>query len=406
MDQAGLTHTKNKSKGYQTLLVAAILLVAVNLRPAITSVGPLIGTIRDDIGLSNWNVALLTSLPLIAFMLISPIAPKIANKLTSERALLLGLFILVIGIILRSISLMFFLFFGTFLVGFGIAICNVLLPSIIKDKFPFKVAIMTSLYTTIMTLFATIASGVSIPLADGVKLGWEISLVVWVIPVIIGLVFWFIIVTKNKPKSNHQIVSDKQNVSNNRIWQEPLAWYVAMFMGLQSFIFYVIVSWLPEILQFYGVGKTGSGFMLSYYQLIGVPVSFVMPIIAIKMKKQRLIILIVNALFITGLLLLLINKSLAAIIIATTLLGIGGSSNFALALTFFSIRAKNAKDAVELSGMAQSVGYCIAAIGPILLGFLFDITQDWKYPLFVLIGVMITIILVGMQAGKDRYVFE
>src|SRR5690625_2060001 len=103
---------KDKGRGRQWLLGAAILFIAFNLRPAITSVGPLIGTIRDDVGFSNWNIALLTSLPLIAFMLVSPIAPKIANKLTSERTLMLGLFILTIGISLRSISIMFFLFFG------------------------------------------------------------------------------------------------------------------------------------------------------------------------------------------------------------------------------------------------------------------------------------------------------
>src|SRR5699024_3575309 len=150
------------------LLVAAVLIIACNLRPAITSIGPLIGTIRDDVGFANWNIALLTILTLIAFMLISLIAHILANILSIELTLMLGLFVLIIGISLRSISMIVFLFLGTFLIGFGIAICNVLLPSVIKDKFPHKVAIMTSLYTTSMTLFATIASATSIPLADGV----------------------------------------------------------------------------------------------------------------------------------------------------------------------------------------------------------------------------------------------
>lgn len=403
-----IVKTENRSTSYQILLAAAVLMIAFNLRPAITSIGPLIGTIRDDVGFANWNIALLTSLPLIAFMLISPIAPKLANKLTSERALMLGLCVLFIGISLRSISMIVFLFLGTFLIGFGIAICNVLLPSVIKDKFPHKVAIMTSLYTTSMTLFATIASGTSIPLADGVGLGWQISLLVWTVPAVVGLILWFIIVVKNKSIHRETIMYDRQNISTNGngIWKEPLAWQVAFFMGLQSFIFYVMVSWLPEILQFYGMGKTGAGFMLSYFQLIGIPVSFVIPMFATKLKNQRMLTFTVNVLFIIGLIILLISQSLIAMIIATTLLGIASSSNFALALTFLSIRAKHAKDAAELSGMAQSVGYCIAAFGPILLGLLFDVTQDWKYPLFVLVGVMIVIIYFGQYAGKNRYVFE
>src|SRR5699024_9510033 len=298
------------NKGSQVLFVLAILFVAFNLRPAITSVVPLIGTIRDDVGFSNWSVALLTSLPLIAFMLISPIAPKLANKLTNELTLVVGLFVLVLGISLRSISLVVFLFFGTFCIGFGIAICNVLLPSVIKDKFPHKVAIMTSLYTTSMTLFATIASGTSIPLADGVGLGWQISLLVWTVPAFVGLILWFIIVVKNKSKHKETIMYDRQNSSTNGngIWKEPLAWQVAFFMGLQSFIFYVMVSWLPEILQFYGMGKTGAGFMLSYFQLIGIPVSFVIPMFATKMKNQRMLTFTVNVLFIIGLIILLISQ--------------------------------------------------------------------------------------------------
>src|SRR5699024_9934426 len=238
--------------------------------------------------------------------------------------------------------------------------------------------------------------------------GWQISLLVWMVPAVIGLMLWFIIVTKNKSVHRETVMYDKQNISTNGngIWKEALAWQVAIFMGLQSFIFYVMVSWLPEILQFYGMGKTGAGFMLSYFQLIGIPVSFMIPMFATKMRNQRMLTFTVNVLFIIGLIILLMSQTLTAIIIATTLLGIASSSNFALALTFLSIRAKHAKDAAELSGMAQSVGYCIAALGPILLGLLFDVTQDWKYPLFVLVGIMVVIIYVGQYAGKNRYVLE
>lgn len=406
MVQNELEKQEETSKGYYILLVLAILFVGFNLRPAITSVGPLIGTIRDDVGFANWNVALLTSLPLIAFMLISPIAPKIAHKWTNELTLSLGLFILVVGIGLRFISSVTFLFLGTFLIGTGIAICNVLLPSVIKDKFPYKVAIMTSLYTTSMVVFATISSGLSVPLADNLQLGWELSLLVWIVPALVGLVIWLIVLMKNNQRRNDDTTPHARKEGRSGIWQEALAWKVALFMGLQSFIFYVMVSWLPEILHFYGMAKASAGFMLSYFQLIGIPVTFMVPMIVTRMKNQRLFVAIVNIIFIIGLIILLLSKSTAMIIVATTLLGAASSSNFALALTFLSIRAKNARDAAELSGMAQSIGYCVAAFGPIFIGFLFDVTQSWMIPLLILIGVMIVIIYFGLQAGKNEVVFD
>src|SRR5690625_7179867 len=143
--------------------------------------------IRDDIGFDNWNVALIMSLPLIAFAVLSPITPVVANRLSNEVTLLIGLIILIIGISLRSISMIFFLFIGTLFVGLGIAVCNVLLPSIIKAKFPLKVALMTGIYSTSMGIVATIASGISYPLTIGMQLGWQLSLLIWVIPVVIAL---------------------------------------------------------------------------------------------------------------------------------------------------------------------------------------------------------------------------
>lgn len=405
MSEQGLERNVPVGKGYQLLFGFAIILIAFNLRPAITSIGPLIGTIRDDVGFSNWSVALLTSLPLIAFAMVSPIAPKLSNRLTNELTLVIGLFILIIGISLRSISMMSFLFFGTFCIGFGIAICNVLLPSVIKDKFPHKVAIMTSLYTTSMSIFATTASGVSIPLADGLQLGWQFSLFVWVTPAIAGLIIWLIIVMKNNKQSNDRIRYFEREKSSG-IWKAPLAWQVALFMGFQSFIFYVTISWLPEILIGYDMKKTSAGLMLSYFQLIGIPISFMIPMLATKMKSQRPLVLIANLLYIIGIILLLTNQSFITIVIATTFLGISSSSNFALALTFLSIRAKNAKDAAELSGMAQSIGYCVAATGPIIIGFIFDLTNNWTIPLLLLIGITIAIILFGLNAGRNKYVFD
>lgn len=406
MNEQNIQTLQNDNKLYQTLLVIGVVLIAFNLRPAITSVGPLIGTIRDDVGFSNWSVALLTSLPLIAFAIMSPMAPKIANRLSNEMTLVLGLLILIIGISLRSISVIFLIFFGTLCIGLGIAICNVLLPGVIKEKFPTKVAIMTSIYTTSMSLLATTASGVSIPLSEGLNLGWQAALFVWITPAVTGLIIWLFVYKKSRKDKHEKQVRFFESKQRSSIWKSKLAWKVALFMGFQSLIFYVTISWLPELLMDEGMRKATAGYMLSYFQLLGIPISFMIPMIAVQMKSQKGLVLANNILYIIGIVILLFKPSFALIIFAISLIGIASSANFALSLSFLSIRAKNAKDAAELSGMAQSIGYLLAAIGPIFIGFIYDITHAWTVPLIILIGITFIIIYVGMQAGQNKYVLE
>lgn len=406
VNEQNIQTLQNDNKLYQTLLVIGVVLIAFNLRPAITSVGPLIGTIRDDVGFSNWSVALLTSLPLIAFAIMSPMAPKIANRLSNEMTLVLGLLILIIGISLRSISVVFLIFFGTLCIGLGIAICNVLLPGVIKEKFPTKVAIMTSIYTTSMSLLATTASGVSIPLSEGLNLGWQVALFVWITPAVTGLIIWLFVYKKSRKDKHEKQVRFFESKQGSSIWKSKLAWKVALFMGFQSLIFYVTISWLPELLMDEGMRKATAGYMLSYFQLLGIPISFMIPMIAVQMKSQRGLVLANNILYIIGIVILLFKSNFALIIFAISLIGIASSANFALSLSFLSIRAKNAKDAAELSGMAQSIGYLLAAIGPIFIGFIYDITHAWTVPLIILIGITFIIIYVGMQAGQNKYVLE
>ena len=406
MNEQSILEKQKENRLYQALLVIGVIFVAFNLRPAITSVGPLIGTIRDDIGFANWSVALLTSLPLIAFAIMSPIAPKLANKFSNEMTLVIGLFVLIIGISLRSMSVVFLIFFGTLCIGLGIAICNVLLPGVIKEKFPAKVAIMTSVYTTSMSIFATSASGLSIPLAEELNLGWQLALLVWAIPALIGLIIWLIIYKNNRKNTFDKQLKFFESKKGSGIWKSNLAWKVALFMGFQSLIFYVTISWLPELLMDEGMRKATAGYMLSYFQLLGIPISFIIPMIAVKMKSQRALVLAINLLYIIGISTLLLKPTFAFIIFAITLIGIASSANFALSLSFLAIRAKGAKDAAELSGMAQSIGYLLAAIGPIIIGYVYDITQAWTIPLIILIGITFVIIYVGMGAGQDKYVFD
>ncbi|MDN3017082.1 MFS transporter [Paenibacillus sp. BSR1-1] len=397
-----IAHTKSESNStYIFLLIAGIVLVAFNLRPAITSVGPLVGKIQADVGLAHWSAGLLMSLPLLVFAAMSPIVPKLASRFSNERTMLIGLFSLLIGIGIRSIPITFFLFAGTLLAGMGIAIGNVLLPAVVKDKFPQKFGLMTSVYSTSMGLVASLASGLSVPLADGLNLGWQGALIVWGIPAVIAIIVWVLLVKSNQRSQNS---IKKVSSNSNQVWRSPLAWQIAIFMGFQSFLFYVTISWLPEILQSRGMSSSTAGWMLSFSQLVGLPASFFIPVIAGRFRSQSWIALLLNICSFAGYGGLLLSSSYPIAIISIGLIGIGLGGTFPLALSYIGLRARNAAQAAELSGMAQSTGYILAAVGPMFIGFLYDTTHLWTIPLITLILVSVVVMLFGMISGRDRYI--
>lgn len=395
------------TKLYQFLLIAGIIIISFNLRPAITSVGPLIGIIRDDLSLSNGITGLITSLPLVAFAIMSPFAARIGNRFSYEGAMIIGLILLLFGISIRSISFVTLLFTGTFIAGSGIAILNVLLPGIIKDKFPNKVGLMTSIYTTTMGIISAVASGVSIPIAVNLNLGWQIALLVWGIPAALGIVVWAYLKLKS-PRREHEYEKTVKYVhaTEKKIWRVPLAWQIAAFMGFQSFLFYVTMSWLPEILYSNGMSMELAGWILSYTLFVGLPASFTVPVVAEKVKSLHGIVLFLTLSLFFGYLGILLSSHIVIIIISTTLIGIALSGVFALALTLLGLRARTAKDAAELSGMAQSVGYVLAAIGPIFIGWLFDITGSWNVPIIAIMVFILLILVFGLMVSKERYVYE
>ncbi|MBS7430214.1 MFS transporter [Virgibacillus sp. 19R1-5] len=401
-DEVEQTNEK-KAILYKYLLITGIIVAAFNLRPAITSVGPLIGVIRDRLELANWSAGLLTSLPLLAFAITSPLVARLSHRYSNESVMVAGLLILFIGISLRSFAIIGLLFAGTLFVGLGIAVCNVLLPSIIKENFPFKVALMTSIYSTAMGVFAALASGVSVPIAEGLGMGWQIALWVWAVPAFAGIVVWFLLM-KRKKGERHVVYYG--NSTKNQIWCSPLAWQVAGFMGFQSSLFYVTISWMPEILQANGITASAAGWLLSFMQFIGLPASFIVPVIAGKFRSQQGVVLVMGLFAISGYGGLLWGQTFGTMIISIVLIGFSLSGMFALALTLLGMRARDAKQAAQLSGMAQSFGYILAAFGPIAIGFLFDATQTWDIPLVTLIIVAMIVVIFGFGAGRDKYVFD
>ena len=385
------------------LLVIGVILIAANLRAPFTSIGSLIPFIRTDLEISHALAGTITTLPLLAFAVLSPFAPRIARRMSMEYTLFLSLVLLAVAINLRSLFGTGALFLGTLFIGMAIAFGNVLLPGFVKMKFPSKVGVMTGIYAVFMNIFAALASGVSVPLSSIGHLGWKWSLAFWSVPALLAIIIW---IPQLKEGKNSAHVNDEANSQNkSNLLCSPLAWCITLFMGLQSLIFYTLVTWLPEILQGVGYSTSAAGWMLFLMQFAIIPVTFIIPIIAERMDNQKGLSGMTALFFIIGISGLFIGNPFI-IPISVILIGVAGGTAFSLSMMFFSMRTSSAVEASEMSGMAQSFGYLLAATGPLLFGALHDLTTSWTVPLIMLLVVSVIILFVGIEAGKKKVINE
>lgn len=388
---------EQNSTGQNILLISGIVLIAINLRPALASVGPLIGAIRDTTGLSNTMLGLLTTLPLLSFGILSTLTPLFTRRLGIEGTLAGALAILTGGLFLRVIPNNAALFGGTLLIGVAIAFGNVLLPGIVKRDFPNHTGIMTSVYASILGLGATIAAGISVPLAFDFNWGWHWALGGWGVLSAIAFIVWLPqLKNLTLPRHKKSFLKALKELGNSK-----RAWQVALFMGLQSLAFYVILAWLPEILQDRGLSANSAGWMLSLSQGTGVLGSIFLPFWAEKRDDQRGLVwmlIILEILSLSGL--LFPDPFLVGLWVSLIGFSLGGS--FGLALLFIVLRTSDSQTATELSGMAQSVGYLLAAVGPTLFGGLHDLTGAWLMPLLFLFLVTFVKLFMGLGAGQPQ----
>lgn len=384
-----------ENKSDKTLLIVGILCIAINLRPALASVGPLIEDIRDATGLSNSMLGLLTTLPLMAFGVVSTLTPLFTKRFGIGGTLLGAMALLIVGIGIRSLAWVPALYLGTLLFGIAIAFGNVLLPSLTKRNFESNSGFITSLYSSLMAVGASMAAGVSVPLAHGAGLGWRGSLAIWAVLALVAFLVWLPQVSRlQKSRSKRRYLDAMKNLGKSR-----LAWRVALFMGLQSLTFYVVLAWLPAILQSRGFDPEFSGWMLSLSQATGIVGSLMVPILAGKKNDQRGIVIILVAIEAIGIAGLLFPQ-LGFIALWVSLIGFVLGGTFGLALLFLVMRSEDAEGATELSGMAQSIGYIVAATGPVIFGSIFDMTASWTYPLLFLLLVTALKLVMGLGAGS------
>ncbi len=379
-------------------LVLGILLVSFNLRPSITAVGPLIPMIREDLQLSNGWAGFLTTFPLLTFATFSLFSSALGKRIGNSQAILLALVLILVGSVIRVQSNTLWLYFGTGLTGIGIVIGNVLLIPLIKNRLPNKIGIVTASYTTGMTLFAAIASGVSAPMAIDLGWGWRGSLLFWSALVVLGILVWAPQVKNGTVTPISQVQEPKVNV-----WKSRLAWEVSMFMGIQSLLFFTMISWLPDLMIARGLTAVEAGLLISIMQLIGLVGTFLTPIYAVKFADQRGMVKALAFLYLIGFS-SLFSPILWHNYIGLILVGFSMGASVSLAYTIIGLRTKSEKTTSSLSGMSQSTGYYLAALGPLLFGMAFDKFQGWNLFIYLMLICTALFLYFGLASGKSKVI--
>jgi len=378
------------------LLLLGLILVALNLRPALSSMAPLLSEVSRSLGLSAAQAGLLTTLPVLCLGLFAPLAPVLARRFGAERVVLGILLTLAGGIVLRSAFGQVGLFVGSLLAGASIGVIGVLLPGIVKRDFAKQAGTMTGVYTMALCLGAAMAAGSTVPLSEQLGHSWALGLGFWVIPALLAAVFWLPQV--GEKHGAHQVAYRVRG-----LLRDPLAWQVTLYMGLQSSLAYIVFGWLPSILIGRGLTPTQAGLVLSGSVIVQLISSLAAPWLATRGKDQRLAIVIVMLMALGGLFGCL-YAPLDGLWGWAILLGLGQGGTFSLALTLIVLRSRDAHVAANLSSMAQGFGYTLASLGPFAVGVVHDLTGGWNALgwIFGLIGL--GAILAGIGAGRALYV--
>ncbi|QXJ23076.1 MFS transporter [Actinomadura graeca] len=384
-----------------------LVLLTVNLRAAITGVSPLLGDLRDVLHLSGFQVSVLTTLPVLCLGVFASLAPVLANRLGTEAAIAGSLVLITLGIVLRIVPSPVALYLGTVLAGAGIAMGNVLVPAVIKRAFPSRVGSLTGLAMMVMAASGAVAAGLAVPLHDAG--GWRLALAVWAVPSLIAALTWGPLALRARrrpavPSAPAPVTAagGGQGRDEGSLLRSGTAWSVAAFMGLASLMFYVLLSWLPEIMRDAGYAPAAAGMMVSAMMIVGIPLGFLVPVAAARLRDQRVLVAALAVIMVVGLVGLLTAPA-AGWVWAVTL-GIGTGSAFPLAFTLLNLRSPDPSTAARLSGMAQTSGYLLAAAGPLAVGVLHSATGGWDIPLVLLLVLVVPEIVSGLLAARPGFV--
>jgi CP family cyanate transporter-like MFS transporter len=400
------------------LLAAGVVLAAINLRPAAASIGPLLGNIESGVGLSSGWAGVLTTLPVLCFGLLAPLAPVLARRLGLRTAVAGAMCVLLAGMLLRLLPGVGFLFLGTGLAGAAIATGNVLLPVIVRRDFAHRTGTAMALYTTSLIGFAALAAGVTVPIAQGLGGGWRTGLGVWAVPAALGALAWLPALLRRGATTPRRrapddptrlatagtapaIGADAPGHTARMLLRNRLAWEVTLFFAVQSGGFYATLAWLPSIFRSHGASAAHAGVLLSLTMAVGLLTALAVPGLAARARDQRPLVAGCCALMAAGLLGILLAPMSAPYLWAV-LLGLGQNAAFPLALMLIVLRGGSVATTEGLSTLAQSVGYALAALAPLAVGALHGLTNSWTPALILLLALLGPQLAIGLAAARDR----
>ena len=397
-----------RPRSSDAVLLAGVVLVAINLRPAAASIGPLIGRIERDTGLSSLGASALTTLPVLCFGALAPLAPPLAKRFGVHSSIAGAMVVLLAGIAMRLLPGVAFLFVGTALAGSAIATGNVLVPVLVRRDFSGRTATVMALYSTALIGFAALAAGVSVPIADALGGGWKGGLGIWAVPAAVAAVVWAPWLLRRderdvRPPSgvDGDAVRAHDRVAVTALLRKPLAWQVTLFFALQSGGFYATLAWLPSIYESHGVSQSRAGVLLSLTMIVGLITALTIPGLAGRTADQRPLVIGACALTAAGLLGVLVAP-LSAPYVWSVILGLGQNAAFPLALMLIVTRAGDVSYTQALSTMTQSVGYTLGAFAPLAVGAIHGAANSWTPSLILLLGLVVPELVIGLAAARDR----
>ncbi|HET8601335.1 MAG TPA: MFS transporter [Segeticoccus sp.] len=404
------------------LVILAVLLVAANMRAALSGIGPVLDRVQAATGMSATLAGVVTTLPVLSFAAVGGTSPALARRWSLEHAIGAAVLLLGVAEFGRVLDGTWALLVGTAAACAGIAVINVLLPVVIKQRFPHRLGSVTGLYTASLNLFSALAAATTAPLAD--RTDWRWALGCWGVLALLAAAVWQPVLARHPVAVPAGVEAGRVELAEGEpttrpattdgpdprqgpdptaakplvLWRHPIAWGVAVYFGMQSLLAYITMGWLPAIYRSAGVDSTTAGLLLALAIVIGVPVAYIVPTLAGRRPGQRAWAVGLTTCSAAGVAGLIVLPAQLAVVWAI-LIGLGQGC-FPLALALFGFRTRDHRRTAALSAFGQSVGYLLAVVGPLGVGVLHDLTGGWTVPLLLALCAMGVQAAAGMVAGR------
>ena len=392
-------------KSNSILIILGVIFLSLILRTPITSVGAIVGPLKSILDINNTVAGFITTIPLIAFAIFSPMVAKLSNKAGLEKTLLLAAVIISIGLGLRFYINTYVFFITTFIIGVGITIGNVLLPGLVKKYYPKKLGLMTGFYAVVMNVGAAVAAGISYPILSsnigGEKFSTGLAVNIWLILAVINI---FVYTAMSKNSSVSEVKDSHEKVHG--YFKYSKMWTIMLSMGLQSALFYCSVSWFAEIMISKDFSPETAGLLLSISQFAQFPSTFIVPILADKVHNKLIIPVVITIGYLVSLIgMLYTSGNFVLMLTFIIIFALAGGGSFSYVMYLFSVKSRNESEAADISGLAQSGGYLLAAVFPPLLGYIRDIS-DWNKALYVLILTAAVLLVTLVHCSSKGNIIE